>query len=294
MNLSEKSATLFNARGRSAALLSVKMPTDARMVSRDMVQTIPYYCRSNESGYHVRMSQSSVRSSIVIPAHNEAENLVILIPNLARALASRSEESEIIIVDNASNDRTRDVIADFQKTMPRLRVVPEPIMGYGRAVLTGLRAASGDVIGIIRADNQEKPEDLVRMLESRDSSGVDFYKAIRMHRLNDGLKRVIISRVYNALFKMLFGLRSTDLNATPKVFIRKYLEAAQLESLDWFIDAEMVIKAERLGFTVAEMGIEYQPRLKGSSNVRLKHVFEFLGNMLSWYRRERHGKLLAQ
>jgi glycosyltransferase involved in cell wall biosynthesis len=240
------------------------------------------------------MSQSSVRSSIVIPAHNEAENLVILIPNLARALASRSEESEIIIVDNASNDRTRDVIADFQKTMPRLRVVPEPIMGYGRAVLTGLRAASGDVIGIIRADNQEKPEDLVRMLESRDSSGVDFYKAIRMHRLNDGLKRVIISRVYNALFKMLFGLRSTDLNATPKVFIRKYLEAAQLESLDWFIDAEMVIKAERLGFTVAEMGIEYQPRLKGSSNVRLKHVFEFLGNMLSWYRRERHGKLLAQ
>ena len=119
-----------------------------------------------------------------------------------------------------------------------------------------------------------------------------FYKAVRMHRINDGLKRVVISRVYNLLFKILFGLRSKDLNATPKVFTRTYLGAAKLESLDWFIDAEMVIKAERMGYAVHEMDIEYLPRLKGVSTVRMWHIFEFLGNMLRWYLRALHGRLL--
>ncbi len=235
-----------------------------------------------------------MRYSIVVPAHNESDNLEILIPRLGTSLRLLDAPFELIIVDNASTDASAATLARFQRDMQFLRVVTEPAMGYGNAVLAGLNAAAGEVIGIIRADNQEKSEDLVRMFQALNAEKVSFYKAIRMHRMNDGLRRVIISRVYNSLFKLLFRLHSTDLNATPKVFDRAYLEAAHLESKDWFIDAEMVIKAEFLGFKTGEMGIEYLPRLKGKSNVRMKHVFEFLGNMLSWYRRARHGKILGQ
>lgn len=235
---------------------------------------------------------SPVVFSVIVPAHNESENLKILLPRLMSALEVL-ESFEVILVDNASNDATRTVVGDFQKTYPHLRLVAEPTLGYGRAVLTGLQASSGGYLGTIRADNQEKSEDLVRMLQATAREKVDLYKAVRQTRTNDGLKRIVISLIFNFLFQHLFGLKSRDLNASPKVFTRHFYEFARLESLDWFIDAEMVIKAEKLGFTVREVEIEYLPRLKGKSNVRMRHLFEFLGNMVRWYGRLLHGKLLA-
>lgn len=232
--------------------------------------------------------------SVVIPAYNESENLLILLPRLESALSVLHEEYEMIVVDNASTDRTPEVLREFQKIMPNLRVVSEPTLGYGRAVLAGLTAARGSYIGIIRADNQEKSEDLLKMFLTAREGHYDFYKAIRMHRRNDGMKRIIISFFYNKLFRFLFNVRSRDLNATPKVFTRAFYERAHLESKDWFIDAEMVIKAEKMGCHLGEMEIEYLPRLKGKSSVRLRHIFEFLRNMLQWHARLRHGKLLEK
>lgn len=238
--------------------------------------------------------ERAVVFSVVVPAHNEAENLQILLPRLYATLSGMGVGFELIIVDNASTDATPSVLAAFQHSMPELVQVEEPQLGYGRAVLTGLRAAHGAYIGINRSDNQEKPEDLARMFFALRTEDVSFYKGVRTHRLNDGWMRVVVSLVYNTLFKILFGLRSRDLNATPKIFTRAFYEAAHLESNDWFIDAEMVIKAEKLGFSVREMAIEYLPRLKGKSSVRPRHVFEFLGNMIKWRKRLRHGTFLEK
>lgn len=229
--------------------------------------------------------------SIIVPAHNESENLVVLLPQLDAALQKLSREYEIIVVNNASTDDTDEAIENLR--LPRVRVVREPVLGYGRAVLAGLAQSKGDMIGIIRADNQEKPDDLRIMCEAAQREGIALYKAVRKNRISDGLKRIIISFAYNMLFTYMFGLSSRDLNATPKVCTRAFLERARLESKDWFIDAEMVIKAEHLGFSIREMEIEYLPRLKGRSTVRMRHIFEFLSNMLSWYKRARHGRLLA-
>lgn len=237
---------------------------------------------------------TEVMFSIVVPAHNESENLAVLLPRLAAALSGVQGTFEIVLVDNASTDDTTHLVAELQRTIPQLMLISEPTLGYGRAVLTGLAATQGPYIGIIRADNQEKPEDLRDMCNEIQTRKLDFFKAIRAHRQSDGVRRIIVSFVYNSLFKMLFGLRSRDLNATPKVFTRAYYEAAHLESKDWFVDAEMVIKAERLGFRVGEREIEYLPRLKGKSNVRVRHVFEFLGNMVQWRARIYRGKLLEK
>ncbi|HEY4487356.1 MAG TPA: glycosyltransferase family 2 protein [Candidatus Paceibacterota bacterium] len=229
--------------------------------------------------------------SIIVPAHNESENLVILLPRLDAALQKLSHDYEIIVVNNASTDTTEEAVRNL--SLSRVRVAREPTLGYGRAVLAGLSEAEGDMIGIIRADNQEKPDDLRAMCDAAEREGVALYKAVRKNRISDGLQRIIISFVYNMLFRFMFGLSSRDLNATPKVFTRSFLESARLESKDWFIDAEMVIKAEYMGLPVREMEIEYLPRLKGHSTVRMRHIFEFLSNMLSWYKRARHGRLLA-
>ncbi len=239
-------------------------------------------------------SSSDIEFSVIVPEHNEAENLTILLPRLYLELSKLPVSFEIVLVDNASTDRSAQVIAEFQKTMPELRLVLEPKLGYGRAVLLGLKEARGVTLGIMRSDNQEKVEDLALMYLSLTKEKKDLYKAIRRTRTNDGLKRVVVSIVYNTLFKILFNLKSRDLNATPKVFTRQFYESVHLVSEDWFIDPEIVIKAERLGYSVGETYIEYLPRLSGTSNVRFRHILEFLMNMIKWHIRLRYGKLLER
>jgi glycosyltransferase involved in cell wall biosynthesis len=231
--------------------------------------------------------------SIIIPGLNEAENLKVLIPRLREVFDASGKTYEVLFINNASTDDTDDVIRGFQKEMPALMLLSEPARGYGRAVRKGLEAASGAYLGIIRSDNQEKPEDLLRMFLLLEESGVGLYKAIRLHRMNEGLQRVVISFVFNTLFKILFRLASIDINASPKIVTRKLYESLKLESNDFFIDAEIVIKTEKLGFTVRELGIEYYPRLKGKSSVRMKHIFEFLRNMMEWHARIRAGRLFS-
>ncbi len=232
--------------------------------------------------------------SVVVPAHNESENLVILLPRLFSALDGLKESYELILVDNASTDNTMEALEVFRKDHPQFRIVSEPTMGYGRAVLTGLKETRGAYIGTIRSDNQEKAEDLARMLLISKDEGLDLHKAIRATRIDDGLKRIIISKCFNTLFYLMFQTKSKDLNASPKILSRAFYERANLISKDWFIDAEMVIKAEKLGMKLKETVIEYLPRLKGKSSVRLKHLLEFWRNMLSWRARIQHGKLLEK
>lgn len=223
--------------------------------------------------------KSQLELSVVVPGHNEAENLEILIPRLAFAM--KDIRYELIVVDNASTDGTRSVLERFKKSLP-LIIALEPVLGYGRAVLAGLKRSRAKYVAIIRSDNQEKPEDMVRLYKACSAGGYDFCKAIRNTRSDDGLKRIVISAFFNFLFRNVFGLRSRDINATPKVFTRAFYENARLESLDWFIDAEMVIKAEHKGYKVWEEEIEYLPRLKGKSMVRATTIFEFLKNMAVW------------
>jgi glycosyltransferase involved in cell wall biosynthesis len=235
----------------------------------------------------------TMKFSIIIPSRNEAENLKILLPKVQKAL--EGIDCEIIVVDNGSTDDSAEILKDLKKTIPNLGIAYEPIPGYGRAVLAGLKTAKGGILGIIRADNQEKPDDLAAMYVSfSGEKQPSIFKAIRKSRAGDGAIRVAISKIYNILFQAVFGLRTKDINATPKIFTQEFYRNASLESLDWFIDAEIVIKAAGLGYAINEAEIEYLPRLKGKSNVRPSHICQFLANIIVWGVRFRNGKLLAK
>ena len=218
--------------------------------------------------------------SIIIPAHNEQDNLKILIPDMLNVFAG--QDYEIVIVNNASTDDTQKVIDDFKLKNPRLLSVIEPKLGYGGAVLTGLEKSQGHFLGIIRADNQEKPEDMLKMFEHCLKNNIEFCKAVRKSRRSEGYIRVVTTKVYNLLFKIFFNIPVRDINATPKIFSRKFYNEAKLQSKDWFIDAEMVIRANDLKYKMTEFEIEYRPRMKGKTSVKPSHVFQFLRNMLHW------------
>ncbi len=98
----------------------------------------------------------------------------------------------------------------------------------------------------------------------------------------DGIKRLVMSTIYNWLFRLLFSLDARDINGTPKLMWRSRFTELELTSKDWFIDAELMIGATQRGFRMAEVQVHFAARDHGASNVRLSTLLEFVKNMLHY------------
>lgn len=221
--------------------------------------------------------------SIVVPAHNESNNLKLLVPEIDTILSSLDGEYEIVVVDNASTDDTAATLAMLKGRFPTVRSVSEPKKGFGNAILAGLGEAHGEVIGYIHADNQMEAMDIVRIYHKLRQENLDLCKATRMDR-HDGIMRWIISQAYNLLFRLMFNVRLRDINGSPKLFTRQFFQSANIRSRDWFIDPEIIIKAQRASARMGEIMIYTKPREHGSSQVRAVTILEFLKNMWRYWR----------
>ncbi|OJI07379.1 hypothetical protein BK004_01450 [bacterium CG10_46_32] len=226
-----------------------------------------------------------MKLSIIVPAHNESANLKLLVPQIDTILSTLNEEYEIIVVDNASTDDTLEILNILKRQFSSVISVFEPKKGFGSAILAGLARSQGDVIGYIHADNQMEAMDIVRIYQKLKLENLDICKATRADRY-DGIMRWVISRVYNLLFRAMFHVRLRDINGSPKLFTRNFFYAAHITSRDWFIDPEIIIKAQRRGARMGEVMIHTKPREHGSSQVRATTVLEFLKNMFYYWRQK--------
>jgi len=217
--------------------------------------------------------------SVIIPFYNEADNLPAVPRNIARALEAARVDFEVLTVDNGSHDRTGDLLRALSDEQPAIRVVTVARNeGYGWGVLSGLREARGEYVGFMGGDGQIAPSDVVRTWRRLQDDRLDFCKATRVVR-KDGWRRRLITTLTNMIFPLLFGVRTRDINGTPKMFRASYLPELDLRSKDWFLDAEVMIKLTRLGARMGEVPVTFLPREKGSSNVRFSAIWEFLRNI---------------
>ena len=107
-------------------------------------------------------------------------------------------------------------------------------------------------------------------------------KAARLVR-HDGPLRAALTRIGNRLFRWCFPqLATRDINGTPKLFTRALYARLRLDSKDWFIDAELMIKAALAGAAAGEVVVESPPREGGRSHVRWATVAEFLWNLVRY------------
>lgn len=223
-----------------------------------------------------------MKLSVVIPSCNEANNLRDVIFNLHDKLSNVENSFEIIVVDDGSLDKTLDILATLEREIPTLRHTRVKLRrGYGNAIMTGLSIARGDVLGWMHADNQSGADTLIKVYNKLRDEGLDLSKATRIVR-NESTFRILRSRAYNALFRMMFKGSCRDINGTPKLFRRSLYEKSNLSSRDWFIDPEIIIKAIQHGSKIGEVEIRWGARMAGSSKVRLAASFEFLKNMFRY------------
>jgi glycosyltransferase involved in cell wall biosynthesis len=235
--------------------------------------------------------------SVVVLCYRSGGAARSLAASICRVLLDAGIENyELVLVGNyvaGSGDTTPDVVRELAAGAPRIvcsAVEKQGMMGWD--MRSGLSLATGECLAVIDGDGQVLFEDLVRIYRLLREQGLDLAKTYRRQR-GDGLKRKLLSLVFNGMFHVLFpGLAVRDVNAKPKILTRSAYERLTLQSTDWFIDAEILIQAGRLGFRIGEIETEFLGLTGRRSFVNVMTVVEFFHNLLRYWILEhwRRGK----
>jgi glycosyltransferase involved in cell wall biosynthesis len=221
--------------------------------------------------------------SVIVLCYEAREAIHRVIDPLYEQLEAAGVAYELLLVANQWSDRpdpTGRIVEEFAIHRDTVRTVIEDKQGaMGWDMRTGLAAAGGDYMIVIDGDAQNPIDDVLKMYRRMRATGVDVMKGRRIARF-DGPYRRAISVVYNVAFILLFGTRGIwDVNGKPKGLTRAAYEALELESDDWFIDAEMVLSARRQGLAIAELPVVFHRNEERDSFVRPAAILEFLRNM---------------
>ena len=221
--------------------------------------------------------------SLVIPFYNEQENIKVVVDGLVNSFEQASIEYELVLVNNGSVDASPQILEDLAKEKQKtIKIVHVQInQGYGWGIINGLKNATGEFVGFMSGDGQINTESVLRVLECIRNENYDLVKVNRVVR-HDGMTRRVLSLLYNFLFWVLFNVKTKDVNGSPKVLRRELLNVIDPISKDWFIDAEIMIKAKYLNLNVEELPTEFLRRKKGRSHVKFTTIFEFVRNMLDY------------
>jgi dolichol-phosphate mannosyltransferase len=219
--------------------------------------------------------------SLIIPAYNEELVIHQAVVEADRALSRLAREYEILVVDDGSSDATARVAAVTARSRHRVRLLRHPQnRGYGAALRTGFEAARYEHVAFTDADCQFHLDDLARMVPLAQRYPVVVGRRVRRQ---DVWRRRFLSWGYNVLVRWLLGTRVRDCDCALKVFRREALARLLPRSRGFFVNTEMLFRANRLGLAVAEVGVRHRPRLGGVSKVSLGEVPRTLSMLLRFW-----------
>jgi glycosyltransferase involved in cell wall biosynthesis len=224
--------------------------------------------------------------SVVVLAYKNGPILESWIGQLHRSLSTLTASWEIILVTNVypgEIDEAQNVAKKLEKNLPHVRrVALTKAGGYGWDVKSGLAVAHGKTLAYVDGDGQISPETVVTGYGKMVAEGWDLVKASRIRRA-DGIYRRVISQLFNRFFRLFFQISFGDLNAKPKIFSREGFAALKPSADDWFIDAEIMIKAEKLQLKIGEFPIQFYALSGRNSLVGLKTIYEFMKNFRKYF-----------
>ncbi len=220
--------------------------------------------------------------SFVFPMFNEAENIEETIRRTTALAVEICGDYEIIIVDDASTDGGGglvDKLAARDKHIKSIRLKVNT--KFGGALKEGLKNVAKEIAVYTDSDLPAKEEDIKKALELLD--GCDIVTAYSLVLKDASLKRIIMSKGYNFLVRLLFGLKIRDINSGLKIYKKKVLEGLGLKSRSPFIDVEIFAQAAQKGFTIKQYGLIFDLRTKGQSTIsRMSVVAKTFWDMLKY------------
>ena len=219
--------------------------------------------------------------SVVIPIHNEEPSILPLYDRLTAVLEQIHKPYEIIFVDDASTDRSFDLLANLVETDPRLKVVRlRRNFGQTAALAAGFDESQGTVVISLDGDLQHAPEDIPALLEKIEE-GYDIASGWRKNRLDNAMTRKLPSRIANWMMAKVSKVELRDFGTTFKAYRAEILKDVNLYGeLHRFIPA----LATLYGARIAEVPIRNMQRASGGSHYGLSRTFRVMFDIFTiWF-----------
>jgi glycosyltransferase involved in cell wall biosynthesis len=204
-----------------------------------------------------------MKVSILIPVYNEGGTIGKILESVLKVdLAALGLHKEVIVVDDASSDTTRDVVERWKDSVTLIR--HEQNRGKGASIRDALKAASGDIVLIQDADLEYDPNDYAALLRPVISQGADVVYGSRF--VGSGAHRVLYfwhyqgNRLITFLCNLFGNLNLTDAETGYKVFRKKALDSIQLKEDDFGFEVEVTLKLAKRKYRFYEVGISYYGR----------------------------------
>ena len=199
--------------------------------------------------------------SVFLPCYNEEANVRRVVGEATAFLPTVSDDFEVIVVDDGSGDRTGEIADELAAADPRVRAVHhEANRGYGAALRSGFRAATRELVFYTDGDGQFDIAELAKLLPLIERC--DIVSGYRERRC-DGVVRRLNAWLWGRLVQWMLGFRSRDVDSAFKLYRREIFDHIELQSTGALIDAEVLARAARAGYTLAEVPVTHRPRLAG-------------------------------
>ncbi len=219
---------------------------------------------------------------VVVPALDEAENLVVVVPRILAELTLLPVDGRVLVVDDGSTDKTREVMIDLAERHPAVEVLS---LGRNFGKAAALRrgfdralAAGAEVVVMMDADGQDDPSELPLLL-ARLEDGADLVTGARTVR-NDRFVKRNTSKLYNSATARLSGAPGKDFNSGFKV-MRADVARSASPMLYGELHRYLTVVAHWLGFRVAEVSVQHHERLHGRTKYGLARFWRGFVDLLT-------------
>lgn len=219
--------------------------------------------------------------TIVIPVYNEAKNIRYVIENIKSVC---NFPHEILVIDDGSTDGTSEIAKYYGANVIRFN----ENKGKGTALREGIRKANGDSIVFIDGDGQDNPEDIIKLLEPIYYDQYDFVNGSRFLGIFE--KDSITKRNYyltlsvNKMVSLMFNHKVTDIFAGFRAFKKSSIENINFESMEYEIEAEMLIKSIVLGLNIVEVPVTRSKRKTGATKLKIfRHGSRIMTTIFKYY-----------
>jgi glycosyltransferase involved in cell wall biosynthesis len=223
------------------------------------------------------MSTDDLKISVVIPVHNEVENVTPLAKRLTDVLEAYVPSFEVIFIDDGSSDGTFECLKGLHAADPRTKVV-RFTRNYGQtpALAAGFDQAKGEIVVAMDGDLQFHPEDLPSVVDKLHE-GYDIVSGCR-DRSHDPATRSLPSRIANRMMVSVSGVQMRDFGSTFKAYRRDMLQYLKLYGeLHRFIPA----LASRYGARMVEVPVQWSPRIHGTSHYGLSRTWRVFLDLIA-------------
>ncbi len=231
------------------------------------------------AGLHRRYSLS-----VVLPAYNEEEIIASTIVTVLDVLNSWHIDSEILVVNDGSADRTGEIIAELAARHPQVHLIHHASnQGYGAALVSGFQAATKELTFFMDSDGQFD----IRALRSFFPF-IEIYDAVLGYRIDrqDAWMRKVNAWSWKILVRLALGVKVRDLDCAFKLFHTSFLHDHPLETRGAMINAELLYRLKQGHFTRREVGVPHLPRLGGrATGAHLSVIARALRDLFVYTRR---------